>query len=885
MLKNLRLRIRSLFLPHRVDAELDEELRFHLEQQTRMYMHQGLSREAATRRARLDFGSVDDSMERHRDGRGSRGIENTLRDVRYGLRSLMRDRALVGAGILTLGLGIGAVTAVFSAVNAVLLRELPFADPDRLVQVWEENPDRNWYENVAAPANYLDWREQATAFEDMAGYTDYPSNVTLVGVGEPTVLAATYVTGNFLDVLGVRPLLGDGFTNAHTFDNGDRPVLLSHRLWRERFGSDPGIMGKSISLGGARPWQVVGVLPPSFAFPSPGIDVFLPTLLDPASPTRVSFRRAHWLRVVGRLKPGVSLEAANASLQTVVRRLQEQYPLTNTRMGAGITPLHEWIVGQTQRPLVVLLSATAVLLLIACANVGNLLLVHALGRTRDVSLRFALGASRGRVVRQAMSESLLLSAVGGAAGVAIGWAGARALLAIQPAGMLPVRDISIDWRVLIFALVLTAISGLVFGAAPALIGTRQSPAEVLNSGGRTLAGGYVRRWGRYLVMAEVALAVILMVGAGLLARSYERLSSVPPGFDATGVMTFTVSIPASRYDSAARVVGFYSTLADRLRAVRGVDVVGLVRQLPATVPSWSSDFSVFGRAPGEHGTEVLHREVLGDYFRAMRVPLIEGRLFDERDDHTSEPVAIINDIVAKRHFPNGDAIGKRITFNRLPDSTSQWRTIVGIVGSEHQGSLAEPRRMEIFVPVPQDWRRSYTYVVRAQDGVDPVSLAAPIRQVVASLDSLVAIQELRPMTHVVAEAMARERFVSTLVAVFAVSGVVLALVGVFGILAQAVQARWREMGIRMALGAQQGDVRRLVLGNGLAVLGIGTVAGLLISVGATRILGSILYDTSPMDPLTYLVVAALVIACGLLAAWTPAWRASRANPATTLRAD
>jgi putative ABC transport system permease protein len=884
-LKSLRMWLRALLKRARADAELAEELRFHLDQQTQLYVRQGVSLEEARRRARIALGGVASTKEEYHDGRGTRGLEDLVGDVRYAIRTLWRDRALAVAGIATLALGIGATTAVFSAVNAVMLRELPFKQPDRLVLVWEENSDRGWYKNVVAPANYLDWREQVRAFDGTAGYTDYLTNVTLLGRGDPQILTASYVTGNFLSVLGVTPQKGRGFDVADDWDNGQRPALISSRVWRTHFRGDTAIVGKSMSFGGRVPWQIVGVMPDGFAFPTPTTDVWLPMLWGRNDPTQIFFRRAHWMRVVARLKPGVSEAGANASLQLVVKRLQAEYPQTNTRMGAGITPLHEWIVGDTKRPLIVLLAAAAILLLIACANVGNLLLVHALGRSRDVALRFALGATRARVARQALTESLVLSIAGGVAGFALGWVGARALLAMQPEGMLPVTDIAIDYRVLAFATALVAVSGIIFGMAPAVTATQQAPADVLNSSSRTFTGGHVRRWGRYLVVAEVALAVMLTVGAGLLLRSYDRLSRVPAGFDPNGVLTATLNIPASRYDSAAKVIGFYTSLLERVRAMPGVERVAAVRQLPVTVASWSSNLAVAGRPPMQQSADILHREVLGDYFRVMRVPLLSGRMFDERDNRDAPPAVIINEALAMQYFVNEDPVGQRITFDRVPDSTSLWRTIVGVVGNERQGSLAQPPRPEIFAPETQDATRGLHLVVRAQPGRDPLSLAQPVRQAVRELDSLLAIVRIRPMTEVHREAMSRERFTSALVMVFALTGIALALVGVFGVLAQLVQARWREMGIRLALGAQRSQVRWLIVRHGVTLLAFGITGGLLVALGTTRVLATLLYEIRPTDALTYAGVALLIGGVGTLAAWIPALRASAANPAKTLRAE
>ena len=886
MLKSLRMWTRALLGRRATEHDLDDEMLFHLEQQAKLYVQQGYTREEAERRARIDFGSVDNAKEQHRDGRGTRSFEDVLADVRYSFRSLWRDRALTLAGVATLALGIGATTAVFSAVNAVMLRDLPFRDANQLVSAWEENTDRNWYKSWVAPANYLDWRERMKSFGgQLAAYTDNDGTVTLQGVGEPVLLNITSTTGNFFSVLGTRPLLGHGFDSADDWEGGQRHAMISARVWRTYFKSDTGIVGKSMSFGGARPWLIAGVMPDGFAFPNTRTDVWVPMLWPKATREQVFFRRAHWLRVAGRLKPGVTPEAAHAEMQVVVRQLEKEYPATNTRMYGGITPIREWIVGNTKRPLVVLLASAGVLLLIACANVGNLLLVHAVSRSRDVSLRFALGATRQRVAQQAITESLVLSTIGGLAGFALGWMGARGLLAMQPAGMLPVTDISVDYRVLAFTIGLTTLSGLTFGLAPAMIATRQSPADALNASGRTFTGGKVRRWSRQLVVAEVALAVLLMVGAGLLLRSYDRIANVPPGFDAQGVLTVSLGIPASRYDSAAKVVNFYNTLLERTRALPGVERVAAVRQLPATSSAWSSSIAVKGRPPMQVAYSIVHREVQDDYFRVMRVPLLKGRTFDATDGPDAPPVVVINEALAKQFFPNEDPIGQQICNDQVPDSTSLWRTIVGVVGSERQASLVKPPEPEIFAPFAQDWTRFMSLVIRVQPGRDPVTLAQPVRRVVREMDSLLAINSIRPMTDVHAAAMARERFISLLVLVFAVTGVALALVGVFGVLAQLVQARWRELGIRMALGAQRSDVRRMVLLNGMRLMSIGIAVGLIVALGATQVLTSLLFEVSATDAVTYVGVAVLVIVVGLVAAWIPAWRASSANPAVTLRAE
>jgi putative ABC transport system permease protein len=885
MIKTIRMRLRALFNRAAVEAEMNEELRFHLERQAELFIAQGLSRADAMRRARLEFGSVEVAREGHRDHRGTRSFEDSLRDVRYAVRSLWRDRALSLAGVGTLALGIGAVTAVFSAVNEVMLRDLPYADPSRLVQLWEQNTDRNWYKNVAAPANFLDWKARVPSLQDAAGYFDYLGTATLLGHGEPKLLTATSITGNFFSVLGIRPVVGPGMTIESDINDGARPeVMISYRLWRGEFRGDTSIVGKTISLAGNQ-WYVVGVMPRGFSLPSPDVDIYTRIVWGRQFSQTVSFRRAHNLRVVARLKPGYTVETADAALQTVAKQLEAEYPATNTRMGAGMTPMSEWVVGDTKRPLLVLLSSAAVLLLIACANVGNLLLVHATGRTKDVALRFVLGATRGRVARQALTESLVLSGVGGILGTVLGWFGAKALLTLQPAGLLPVSNITLDYRVLGVTTLLVAVSGALFGVAPALIATRQAPAMALASTGRTITGGRVRRWGRYLVVAEVALAVVLMVGAGLLVRSYDRLSRQDPGFDPNGVMTMTLGIPFSRYDSAFKVTGFYRGIIDRARALPGVEYAGVTRELPATTVSWSATLGVEGRPPLEQSVSILYREVMGDYFKAMRVKLLDGRAFSDADRSDAPNVAIINEAMAKQYFPNENPVGLRISGDRVPDSNTTWRTVVGVVGSERQGSLAQPSLPEVYLPLLQNPTRRMSLVVRAKEGTDPLSLAPALRRSVRDADSLLAISFLRSMNEVHATAMSRQRFTSILILSFAITGVVLALVGVFGVLAQLVQTRWREMGIRMALGAQREDVRWMVVRSGATLLGAGLSIGLLVSLGATQVLTSLLYQTQRTDALTYGAVALLIAAVGIVAASVPAWRASSADPAHVLRGE
>ncbi|MEO5800932.1 MAG: ABC transporter permease, partial [Gemmatimonadales bacterium] len=575
-------RIRNLIFRRQVEVELDREIALHLELETARNLALGMSPAEARRRALVSFGGVELTREQHRDGRGTRWLDDLHGDLRYAIRTLRRNPMLTLTAVLTLALGIGANTAIFSTVNAVMLRPLPFTHPDELVAVWEENPDRGWHEQDAAPANFLDWRSQVTSFKDAAAWLSFSQQVTLAGDDGPQLAGSVTVTGSFFNVLGVTPELGRGFVESESWEAGTGIVVISHRLWRDRFKSDRAIIGKSVTID-RRPVQVVGVMPDGFDYPFKGTDIWTPMAWPAANRSAVFFRRAHFLRVIARLQPGVTVQAANAELQTVAHRLEQDYPATNVHMGAGITPLHEFITGSARGPLLVLLGGVAVLLLIACANVGNLLLVQAASRDREYAVRVALGASRLRLARQAITGSLLLSALGGATGLAFGWFGARLLLALQPAGMLPATEVRLDWRVLAFVLGVTAVSGVLFGLAPALWGANRTPAVGLRTGGR---GGGIgsrgRRLSDFVIVAEVALAMLLTVGAGLLTRSLLRLQDVDPGFEPGGVLAVSLALPESEYATPQRIAGFFSQLQGEAAGVPGVRSTALVSHLPLT---------------------------------------------------------------------------------------------------------------------------------------------------------------------------------------------------------------------------------------------------------------------------------------------------------------
>jgi putative ABC transport system permease protein len=816
--------------------------------------------------------------------RGRRGtwlLESTFQDLRFGARGIVRNPGFAMAVALVLALGIGANTAIFSAVNAVLLRPLPVPEPDRLVQVWEENPEKDWYKQVAAPANYLDWRGGVKAFEDVAAHSGV-GTVTLTGVGSPELLRAAWVTGNFFEVLGVRALHGRGMRFEETWEEAQPVVVLSEGLWARLFGRDLSVVGRKLTLGD-HSYEVIGVMPPGFAFPGDQLDVWLPQQWDPAARTQVWFRRAHFLSVIARLRDGVTQEQANAQLQVVVERLQRDYPETNRLMGAGITPLHEFLVGEAKTPLVILLGATALLLLLACANVANLMLVRATGRSRDVALRTALGAGRGRIVRQMLVEAVLLAGVGGAIGVGAGAAAIRALTALQPPGSLRLTDVTLDGRVLAFALAVTLASGILFGLVPALRGARIDAGATLKDGSRTTGGRGTRRVGQLLVVAEVALALLLVAGAGLLLRSFVALRQVDPGFEMEDRIAIALSLPEARYDDAAKIVAFVEQLSQRLGRLAGVNGVTHTSRLPMSGATWTSDFAIEGRGPDEYGSEIAHRPVAPNYFESFGVPVLRGRAFERGDQSSSEPVVVINETLARRFFPNEDPVGRRISFDRVPTDSSVWVRIVGVVGDEHQQGLHLPPRIEafeIFGRAQMTW--SFFYLV-LQTSREPGALAESIRAELTAVDPLLPIVEIKKLEHVYAASLGRDRFLLTLIGTFAALALVLATVGVYGVTAEAARRRTQEIGIRVALGAKSGDVIRLILRQGLGLAAAGITVGLVGALAGSRLLSAVLFGISSRDAVTFIAVPGLLAVAAIVACGLPALRAARLDPVIALR--
>lgn len=822
--------------------------------------------------------------------RGGEGMLATMwQDAIQALKTLRRNPGFTVTAVVVLALGIGANAAIFSAVNAFFFRPLPFAEPDRLVLLYETNPEFGWTDETAvtaAPANALDWREQVDAFGDLAAYRDVGvEDIALQTDGEPVLVAGTSVTGNFFDVLGVQAELGRGFTWEETWAGNDDVVVLSHALWMSHFGGDPDVIGTTIAFGGGgRPREIVGVMPEGFGFPNDQTRLWLTYGWEPGARGEVWFRRAHYVRPVARVRSGVSMEEANAQLQTVVGRLQTAYPETNRVMGAGLTPIRDFLVREVRTPLMVLLGAVAILLVLACANVANLMLVRAADRSREIALRNALGAGRARVARQLLTESLLVGLAGGALGLALGWFGVQAMGAMTRLGIEGATAMALDARVVAFTLGAAVLSGVLFGTAPALRSASGDIHDALRDGGRGQSGG--RRGLRtvgMLVTAEVALALLLVVGAGLMIRSTYLMRSVDPGFTVEGSLAIDLSVPSTTYPNRDQVLGFWDELERRLEGRPGIERAGMVSFLPLADGGWSSQFQAESWPPDRVGFEILHRRADRGYFEALDIELLRGRLFEPTDGPEAPLVVVVNETFVREHFPGEDPIGQKIAYDRVATEESRWHEIVGVVADQHQESPRVPARAEVFENRSQDWGREAWIVMKTS--VDPLSVMPAVRETLAEMDRQIPIEEVRPLRDVWNASMNRERFILVLLTVFGVTALLLATVGVYGVTAQAARRRTQEIGIRIALGAGRPDVLRLMLRHTVAIVGVGLVVGLVASLLATRALTSFLYGIEPTDPGTLASVVALLGGVALVASYVPARRATAVDPVTSLRAE
>jgi putative ABC transport system permease protein len=764
-------------------------------------------------------------------------MDGLLQDFRFGVRALRRNPLFSVLVVLVLALGIGANTAIFSVVNAVLLRPLSAASPERLVTIRESNPEFGWVAQVAAPANMLDWREGVAAFEDVAGH-NAAGNMTLTGTGEPELVTTVQVTGNFFDVLGVPAVLGRTLREEETWSTAPRVVVLAESYWSSRFGRDPSIVGQMLTLNGVG-YEVVGVMPGRFTFPAEDVGMWVPFRWDPEATTQVFFRRAHWVNTVARLRPGVTPAQADAELQVVVQRLARDFPETNRVMGANVYPLQAFLVKDLRTPLLLLLGAVVLLLLVACANAGNLMLVRAAGRSRELAVRSALGGGAGRIVRLVLTESMLLSMAGGVLGLALGFTTVRALTGLMPPTLPSVDTIAIDSTVLGFALAITLVSGLFFGAMPALRASRTVLSDTLREGGRGgSAGRRTLRTANILVVLETAVALILVLGAGLLVRSFVAMREVDPGFALEDRVTARIALPGARYDSIGKVLTFYDRVLERVRAAPGVLAAGMSNTVPLIGSGYTSQFVVEGWPADRFGAEVTHQRVTPGWFETLDIDLRAGRMLEVTDRSDTEPVLLINETLARQYFEGDDPIGRRIAFDRVPGPNTTWWRIVGVVEDVHQVNVDSPPLIEVYEPVAQSVTPSMAIFVH---GTRPSGeLISIIRSAVAELDRDIPLAAVRTLDDVYARSLRQDRFLLTLLTAFAALALLLAALGVYGVSSQAAKRRTHEIGIRVALGAKHGDVLGLIMRQGLLLVGTGITLGVAGGLAATRVMESVL---------------------------------------------
>jgi putative ABC transport system permease protein len=799
-------------------------------------------------------------------------MQTLLQDIRYAVRALRKAPAFTLVAVLTLALGIGANSTIFSVVNGVLLQPLPYAQPERLVMVWGHHTTIG--REVASQPDYLDWRADNTVFSDMAALAH--TSFDLTGVGEPERLNAALTTANFFRTLGTTPLLGRAFLDREEKTGANQVAILSYGFWQRRFGGSPGIVGQTITLSGL-PYTVVGVAPAGFRFER-DVDIWAPLRTDV---TRS--RRGDFLTVIGRLKPGVTFERAQTEMTTIAARLTQQYPETNTNWSVELVPLKEQLVGAARPALLIFMGAVGLVLLIACANVANLMLTRAAAREREMAIRATLGAGQGRLIRQMLTESVLVSLVGGALGLLLALWGVAALQGVQSSLIPRLGEVGIDGWVLGFTLLLSVLTGVLFGLAPALRVGRGELHGSLREGARGASAGMgVRQLRGALVLAEVALALVLLVGAGLLIKSFDRLQRVDPGFTPDHVLTAQIVLPGARYGEEARQRAFYSQLLDALRSAPGVQGAAVATDVPLSGGANYLSFSIAGQADPGPGV-VQDAEVFvasPDYFHVLGIPLRQGRLFTEQDGAGAPNVVVINHAMAQRYWPGRDPLGARITLGDPADSAG-WRTVVGVIGGVRHNSLDADPYPQMFAPVAQMPRRAV--MVLARTAGDPVALTGTLRRAVTSLDTNLPVSDVMTMEARVSRSVAQPRVNVTLLGLFAAVALLLAAVGIYGGVSYSVVQRTRELGIRMALGARPGDVLRLVVRQAMAPALVGVAVGLVGAWAGTRLMASLLFGVSTSDPAVFAAVALFLAGVALLASYIPARRATRVDPLVALQ--
>jgi putative ABC transport system permease protein len=809
-------------------------------------------------------------------------MDNLLRDLKYAFRALVKKPGFTVVAVITLALGIGANTAIFSVVNAVLLSPLPYQEPDRLVMVWEDATFAGFPRNDPAPANFMDWKNQNQVFEDMAALAW--SGFSLTGDGEPLQVVSFSVSANFFPLIGVQPALGRTFVPEDDQPGAHKVAIISYALWQSRYGGDPKIIDKDILLNGEK-YTVVGVMPARFQFLNNYISLWVPLAYDQEMWAN---RGGHYMNVVARMKPGVSLQEAQADIQTIMQRISQQYPgeSFDGKLGSVVLPLHEQLAGENRDQLIVLLVAVGFVLAIACANIAALLLARAASRRKEIAIRAALGASRIRVIRQLLTESLILSLTGGLAGLLLAVWSFDFLEKLIPTGMTLSTSLSIDWKMLAFTLLVSILTGVVFGLAPAIQASKVDLNEMLKQReSSTSSGAGGSRLRSALVVFEIAMALVLIVGTSLMIQTFIKLQGQYSFLQPGKILTMRTVLPRSKYDEAWKRTDFYNQVLERVKALPGVSDAGYTTSIPLSWKGGTSGFWPEGRQLIQGlSYDAIHRQITSDYLQTMGIPLLQGRYFDRTDNRQSMPVAIINETMARQYWPGESALDKKFKLGD-PDSETPWMTVVGVVADVRQMGVDAPTKAEMYMPHQQmrgyPWFAPRDLAIRASG--DPMSLTSAVSDEIHSIDPDQPIAVVSTMSQLLGEETEERHVGMILLATFAGLALLLATLGIYGVLAYFVTQRTHEIGVRMALGADKSDVMKMIVKQGMLLAFIGTIFGVIASLALTRLIESLLFGVSATDPLTFVVTSMLLAAVALLACYLPARRAMKVDPMVALR--
>lgn len=868
-------------LPFLATSRLRDEIEHHIELQTAENIRAGLSPAEAHRQAKLKFGPVESMKEDYRAERGLPLLDTLFQDLRYAARGFRLNLAFFFFAVVVLALGIGANTAIFTVAYNILLRPLPFRDANRLVMVWEEDAAYGFPQNTPSPGNYSAWKAQNKSFDDVAAYSGRTFNLT--GRGNPEEFRGIQMTANMFPLLGVNPELGRNILPSEDRPGANYAVILSHAVWMANFGGDTGVIGKQISLNDAS-YTIVGVMPRGFIFPDRTVQMWTPIGFSDAELVN---HGSHYLHVIARLKAGVSLKSANADLSMVAQRLQKQFPDTNTKEGAFAVPLRDRLTGNSRLAALILLGAVGFVLLIACANVANLLLVRAAGRQKELAMRVALGAGRARIIRQLLTESILLSVIAGCAGLLLAITATPLLASLVPSGIAPVQGSGIggsgiNAEVLTFLVAVSVLCGILFGIAPAVRVSRVDLATAIKQSGKQ-TGSAKKSMRDALVIAEVALALVLFSGATLMLRSFVNVRDLDPGFRPAHVLAVETELPFPKYEDVKRRNAFFEQVLDRINHLPGVVAAGCTTWLPLTNWGGATGIIIEGRPAPRPGQAIIPntRMISSNYIQAIGMRLIEGRTFDSRDDAGTQPVALINQTAARKFWGGADPVGMR--FKRDDQSTPQpWITIVGVVDDVRQAGLDQPARPEIYLPY-QQWDFFAPGYLAVRTSGDPMALASAVREQIWAVDKDQPVTGVMPLETLLDDYLAPRKLQSSLLGGFAAFALLLASIGIYAVLAFSISQRTQEIGVRVALGAQRRDIFRGVLAQGVKLAGIGVAIGLAAALALSQTISGLLFGVTATDPLTLSGAVVVLLGVAVAGCYIPARRAMRVDPIAALR--